>query len=272
MIIGEISQTALIEQSLRQGLAGCLHVAPRQRPLPMEPRAMPSSTDGGTCQASFHRACGHHPLAALARDGGDEIEGGVVVEDGNVELLRCRGDEKAALGEQPLTLKRAAYVCGGCIDRCKPVKGSHKLVPVLGVAGRVTNFKVADAGRARSPFAASGLTTSRTCSRPSRFTTLVSRRNVSATLRHDPEGAHRPAGPALRLGVPDGMWPGAAPRSWRAMFGRARQVGHAARRSSPLSFCIRFASLMRRRLLFHTRRRQQPDRRRSYCIEPRNEF
>lgn len=150
------------------------------------------------------------------------------MEDGNVELLRCRGDEKAALGEQPLTLKRAAYVCGGCIDRCKPVKGSHKLVPVLGVAGRVTNFKVADAGRARSPFAASGLTTSRTCSRPSRFTTLVSRRNVSATLRHDPEGAHRPAGPALRLGVPDGLWPGAAPRSWRAMFGRARQIGHAA--------------------------------------------
>jgi len=41
-----------------------------------------------------HAAGGHDPPAALAGHRGDGVEVGVVVQDGYVELLRCRRDQQ----------------------------------------------------------------------------------------------------------------------------------------------------------------------------------
>jgi hypothetical protein len=79
---------------------------------------------------SFHGACRHDPLAALAGRRRDQVKVGVVVEDSDAEFLgggcdREVGDLAAsltALSEEALDLKCPALVRRGGIDKFKRVE------------------------------------------------------------------------------------------------------------------------------------------------------
>ncbi len=92
-----------------------------QRPL-----GVPGAKSGWV--GSFHGACRHDPLAALAGHRRDQVKVGVVVEDSDAEFLggSCDqevGDDLAAsltaLSEEALDLKCPARVRRGGIDKFK---------------------------------------------------------------------------------------------------------------------------------------------------------
>lgn len=92
-------------------------------------------------------------MAGLAGASGDEIEVGVVVEHGDVELLGGGGNQQVgnlasalmARCQQSLDLHRTPQVVGGGVDPHERVQAGNQAVPLGGAAGRVAaDFQIAD--------------------------------------------------------------------------------------------------------------------------------
>jgi hypothetical protein len=88
----------------------------------------------------------------LTGDFGDEIEVGVVVQNGDGQCLGGCGNQQvwdlaasfAALGQEALDLQRTVDVSGGRVDGVERVKRKQELIPFAGVACGVADLQIAD--------------------------------------------------------------------------------------------------------------------------------
>jgi hypothetical protein len=163
----------------------------------------------------------HYPCRRLTGHARDEIEVGIVVEHRKAVVLGGGGDQEVrnlppaetADGEQPLDLAGPAQMRGIGLDQRKGRERRGQARPLRQAAGGEPDLEVRDPARPTWPPVTSGSTAVRTAVWPSRVSTLVSTRCVSATRRLGPATA--PSQACRALWRPGGRAPaprGAAPR------------------------------------------------------------